>query len=836
MSSVQGQVKAISSFSILDEMRLLGEAEANPGPRKDINSELWHACAGPLVSLPQIGSLVYYFPQGHSEQVTASTRKISNAHIPNYPSLPSQLLCQVHNVTLHTDGETDEIYAQMSLQPVKSDADVLPIPKFGQITISKQPSDFFCKILTASDTSTHGGFSVPRRAAEKLFPQLDYSMQPPNQELIVKDIHDNIWTFRHIYRGQPKRHLLTTGWSSFVSMKRLKLGDSVLFIRDEKSQLLLGVRRAKKGQQTSLPSSVLSTDSMHIGVLAAAAHAAASRSPFTIYYNPRACPSDFIVPLAKYHRAVYAQVTVGMRFGMMFETEESIKRRLMGTIVGISDFDALRWPNSKWRNLQVEWDEQSCGERPDRVSIWEIETPESLFVFPTPCSKRQCLPGFVVPSMEMGYGNPRPFSQLQENTSDIMHPSVSNVASDQLLKMLLTPQNQFYNNQFNCHQSMYASALQTNPLTQPNHFAPSQNITLQSQKGKCSKDKIETHVANQEQVKEVQSCDSSLFQELIKNPNLGHDEAEHVEKNNTVSSTNPSKQDQSSCFQSPMDILKEPLFSFSSSFQDYPLLYSSDNVSSPSADISSIVNRDMLNNFDSFQLSSYSPSCIQEFIGYHDHESDLHKITNSCAVKKDSSEKSISNHETSNNLQVEANSSYVSSAILEEISDTKNTSFCAPSDDLFSTFSDTQLQPLLDIPECSAGTSSGSMDISECSLVRRRSMKNVAQQRLRTYTKVQKAGSVGRSIDVSRFKDYNELKYAIACMFGLEGKIDDPGNSEWKLVYVDYENDVLLVGDDPWDDFVKCVRCIRILSPSEVEQMSEEGLQLMNNYLPSRST
>lgn len=39
------------------------------GVRKTINSELWHACAGPLVSLPQLGSLVYYFPQGHSEQV-----------------------------------------------------------------------------------------------------------------------------------------------------------------------------------------------------------------------------------------------------------------------------------------------------------------------------------------------------------------------------------------------------------------------------------------------------------------------------------------------------------------------------------------------------------------------------------------------------------------------------------------------------------------------------------------------------------------------------------------------------------------------------------------------
>ncbi|URE09406.1 auxin response factor [Musa troglodytarum] len=90
------------------------------GGRKVINSELWHACAGSLVSLPQPGSLVYYFPQGHSEQVTASTRKIVNSHIPAYTDLPSQLMCQVHNVALHADKETDEIYAQMTLQPVNS--------------------------------------------------------------------------------------------------------------------------------------------------------------------------------------------------------------------------------------------------------------------------------------------------------------------------------------------------------------------------------------------------------------------------------------------------------------------------------------------------------------------------------------------------------------------------------------------------------------------------------------------------------------------------------------------------------------------------------------------
>ena len=31
--------------------------------------ELWHACAGPLISLPPKGSPVVYFPQGHLEQI-----------------------------------------------------------------------------------------------------------------------------------------------------------------------------------------------------------------------------------------------------------------------------------------------------------------------------------------------------------------------------------------------------------------------------------------------------------------------------------------------------------------------------------------------------------------------------------------------------------------------------------------------------------------------------------------------------------------------------------------------------------------------------------------------
>ncbi|GAB2299608.1 hypothetical protein Dimus_033670, partial [Dionaea muscipula] len=72
------------------------------------------------------------------------------------------------------------------------------------------------------------------------------------------------WSRRALADGQPKRHLLTTGWSVFVSNKRLFAGDSVLFIRDEKFQLLLGIKRANR-QQPALASSVISSDSSEEG-------------------------------------------------------------------------------------------------------------------------------------------------------------------------------------------------------------------------------------------------------------------------------------------------------------------------------------------------------------------------------------------------------------------------------------------------------------------------------------------------------------------------------------------------------------------------------------------
>ncbi|KAF3640308.1 hypothetical protein FXO38_22196 [Capsicum annuum] len=102
----------------------------------------------------------------YQDQGTASIKKDVEAQIPNCPNLPSKLICFLYNVTLHADPKTDEVYAQMTLQPVPSFEKETLLRSDLSMKANKPQPEFFCKTLTASDTSTHGGFSVPRHAAE----------------------------------------------------------------------------------------------------------------------------------------------------------------------------------------------------------------------------------------------------------------------------------------------------------------------------------------------------------------------------------------------------------------------------------------------------------------------------------------------------------------------------------------------------------------------------------------------------------------------------------------------------------------------------------------------
>ncbi|KAI8020981.1 Auxin response factor 1 [Camellia lanceoleosa] len=341
------------------------------GPANDaLYKELWNACAGPLVNVPREGERVYYFPQGHMEQLEASTHQGLDQQLPSF-DLPAKILCKVINVQLRAEQETDEVYAQITLLPEADQSEVTspdpPLPEPQRCNVHS-----FCKTLTASDTSTHGGFSVLRRHADDCLPPLDMSQQPPWQELVATDLHGSEWHFRHIFRGQPRRHLLTTGWSVFVSAKKLVAGDAFIFLRGENGELRVGVRRLMR-QQNNMPSSVISSHSMHLGVLATASHAISTGTLFSAFYKPRTSRSEFIVSINKYLEAQSQKLSVGMRFKMRFEGEEVPERRFSGTIVGVGEGTSTRWPDSEWRSLKVQWDEPSSILRPERVSPWELE-------------------------------------------------------------------------------------------------------------------------------------------------------------------------------------------------------------------------------------------------------------------------------------------------------------------------------------------------------------------------------------------------------------------------------------------------------------------------------
>ncbi|CAN8232741.1 unnamed protein product [Cochlearia groenlandica] len=792
---------------------------------KCLNSELWHACAGPLVSLPSSGTRVVYFPQGHSEQVAATTNKEVDCHIPNYPSLPPQLICQLHNVTMHADVETDEVYAQMTLQPLTPEEQKETFVPIELGIPSKQPSNYFCKTLTASDTSTHGGFSVPRRAAEKVFPTLDYSLQPPAQELIARDLHDVEWKFRHIFRGQPKRHLLTTGWSVFVSAKRLVAGDSVIFIRNEKNQLFLGIRRAIR-PQTIVPSSVLSSDSMHIGLLAAAAHASATNSCFTVFFHPRASPSEFVIQLSKYIKAVFhTRISVGMRFRMLFETEESSVRRYMGTITGISDLDSVRWSNSHWRSVKVGWDESTAGERQPRVSLWEIEPLTTFPMYPSLFPLRLKRPWHAGTSSlhdgrgELGSGLTWLRGGVggggeQPGMLPLNYPSVGMFPWMQQrldLTQLGTDNNQQY-------QAMLAAGLQNiggggDPLRQqqfvqlqdPHHQYLQQSAShnsdlmlqqqqqasrhlLHAQTQIMSEQNMPQEVSNQHAVQQqqhqIQQSDQNAYLNAFKMQN-GH--LQQWQQHSDMPSPSFMKPD-----------FTDPSNKFAAT--PSPMQQQNNSASPVSTDGNNLLN---------FSITGHSvlPEPLTT-------EGWSAKASSNAAFTEPLS---LPQTYPGKNLALQPGNS----ASLFGVDSDSGLFLPSTVPGFASASGDAEASPMSLTDSGFQNSLYGCMQDTTHELLHGAGQINPSSQ-TKNFVKVYKSGSVGRSLDISRFSSYHELREELGKMFAIEGLLEDPFRSGWQLVFVDKENDILLLGDDPWESFVNNVWYIKILSPEDVQQMGDD--------------
>ncbi|CAN1135507.1 Auxin response factor 18 [Linum perenne] len=392
---------------------------------KCLDSQLWHACAGGMVQMPPVNSKVFYFPQGHAEHSTGPVN--FRATIPN---LRPYILSRISAIKFMADPDTDEVYAKMKLAPIAGggsgegpdfDDDQGLMNGGGEGAENKQAPTSFAKTLTQSDANNGGGFSVPRYCAETIFPRLDYTADPPVQTILAKDVHGETWKFRHIYRGTPRRHLLTTGWSAFVNHKKLVAGDSIVFLRADNGDLCVGIRRAKRGigggpesswnpagGNCGLPSyggggfssflreeenkllrngnngnggnsNQMGRGKVRPESVIEAATRAANGQPFEVVYYPRASAPEFCVKASLVKAALQIRWCSGMRFKMAFETEDSSRISwFMGTISSVHFADPLHWPDSPWRLLQVAWDEPDLLQNVKRVSPWLVELVSNM--------------------------------------------------------------------------------------------------------------------------------------------------------------------------------------------------------------------------------------------------------------------------------------------------------------------------------------------------------------------------------------------------------------------------------------------------------------------------
>ncbi|CAL5030979.1 unnamed protein product [Urochloa decumbens] len=365
------------------------------GGEGTVHPQLWLACAGSMCTVPPVGAAVYYFPQGHAEQAAGHVDLSAARGIP--PFVP----CRVAAVRYMAEPHTDEVFAKIRLVPLRpgepvADAAALAAAGAGDAE-GHQPNKpaSFAKTLTQSDANNGGGFSVPRFCAETIFPELDYRAEPPVQSVCARDVHGAEWTFRHIYRGTPRRHLLTTGWSNFVNRKKLLAGDSIVFLRGDNGRVHVGLRRAKRGGGfggcdgwgdhvaayggPAARGGNNASGKVPPEDVAAAARLAAAGQPFEVVHYPRASTPEFCVRADTVRASMQVPWCPGMRFKMAFETEDSSRISwFMGTVAAVKPADSNRWPQSPWRLLQVTWDEPELLQNVQRVCPWLVEQVSSM--------------------------------------------------------------------------------------------------------------------------------------------------------------------------------------------------------------------------------------------------------------------------------------------------------------------------------------------------------------------------------------------------------------------------------------------------------------------------
>ncbi|KAF8769367.1 hypothetical protein HU200_006889 [Digitaria exilis] len=345
----------------------------------DIDRDVWLACAVLSPRLPAVGAQVYYFPTATPSSAPTTSRRRSPRRTSSPASSPPSAWPPTTRPTRCSPK------SRSSRAPPRAGA--------GARRRHPAPPHLLRKQLTQSDANNGGGFSVPRYCADHIFPKLDFEADPPVQNLVMRDPMGNDWQFRHIYRGTPRRNLLTTGWSKFVNAKLLVAGDTVVFMRRPDGQLLIGLRRAPRyhpfaasAQQQQQPRNTRAR--VPPGDVMEAARLAAEGSPFTVTYFPRQGAAEFVVPRKEVEDALASHWEPGTQVRMQVMEAEDARRAewANGTIKALH-------PNI-WRAIQIEWDDSSpyALTRSRFVNSWQVQ-----FVSFPPLLKRLKISDTIAP-------------------------------------------------------------------------------------------------------------------------------------------------------------------------------------------------------------------------------------------------------------------------------------------------------------------------------------------------------------------------------------------------------------------------------------------------------
>ncbi|OEL15073.1 Auxin response factor 23 [Dichanthelium oligosanthes] len=715
-------------------------------------TELWNLCAGPLVTVPRVGDKVYYFPQGHIEQVEASTNQVAEQHMQLY-NLPWKILCEVMNVELKAEPDTDEVYAQLTLlpeskQPDENGSSEEEMPAAPPAAPVRPRVHSFCKTLTASDTSTHGGFSVLRRHADECLPPLDMSRQPPTQELVAKDLHGVEWRFRHIFRGDHSTSLL------FDHIRRT---------------------------------------------------------------------SEFVVPCDRYMESLKRNYPIGMRFKMRFEGEEAPEQRFTGTIVGNVDPDQAGWAESKWRYLKVRWDEASSIPRPERVSPWQIEpavSPPPINPLPVHRPKR--------PRSNAAVSLPDPSAPTKE-ASKVTGETQQNA----LQRALQTQDNATPKSGF-ADKSELDVAQQS--VLRPSGFdREKKTIGMQRKLGSDSwmqmnrPESYHEMLSGYQQPKDLQNPQGfcSLPDQIAAGrPNFWH----------TVNAHYQDQQGNHNMFGSWSTMPSSTGFGLNR--QNYPMIQEVGGLSQSSANTkfgngvyAALPGRGI----DQYsagwfghmvpgsRMDDTQPRVIKPQPLVLAHGEAQRMKGNSCklfGIHLDSPAKSEP-LKSPPSVAFDGMPQTPAAAEWRRV-DTTEADKCSDSPTTPKHHDALQTDPvpekLLSCPQASRSTQCKSQGGST-----------------RSCKKVHKHGiALGRSVDLTKFNGYTELVAELDEMFDFNGELKG-SNKEWMVVYTDNEGDMMLVGDDPWNEFCNMVHKIFIYTREEVQRMNPGTLNSRSEDSPANS-